>query len=66
MYRFQAMRVSHFDHFKPTFRSFKLGFLGVVLPIILFAKAMEYERAGREAKYKTGQVAYKDRLFKFI
>lgn len=60
------MRVSHYDHFKPTFKSFKTGFLIVVAPILFFAMAFKYERESREAKFKTGQVAYKDRLFKFI
>lgn len=60
------MRVSHYDHFKPTFKSFKTGFLIVVAPILFFAMAFKYERESREVKFKTGQVAYKDRLFKFI
>lgn len=60
------MRVSHYDHFKPTGRSFKVGFFSVIFPIVAFAFAFKYERDGREEKYRTGQVAYKDRLFKFI
>jgi NADH dehydrogenase (ubiquinone) 1 beta subcomplex subunit 4 len=66
MYRFQAMRVSHYEHFKPSFTSFKTGFLCVVAPIVLMAYVFKWERDGKEAKYRTGQVAYKDRLFKFI
>lgn len=66
MYRFQAMRVSHYDHFKPTYKSFKTGFFTVVFPIVAFALAFKYERDSREEKYRNGEVAYKDRLFKFI
>ncbi|XP_067633530.1 uncharacterized protein ND-B15 [Eurosta solidaginis] len=64
--RFQAMRVSHYEHFKPTGKSFRVGFFSVVLPIFLYGWALKTERDGREAKYRTGQVAYKDRKFKFI
>lgn len=60
------MRVSHYDHFKPNFKTFRIGFLTVVAPIIFFALAFKWERDTKEAKYRTGQVAYKDRLFKFI
>jgi NADH dehydrogenase (ubiquinone) 1 beta subcomplex subunit 4 len=66
MYRFQAMRVSNYEHFKPTFKSFKTGFLCVVAPILVMAYVFQWERKGKEDLYRTGQVAYKDRLFKFI
>ncbi|KAH8394758.1 hypothetical protein KR222_004270 [Zaprionus bogoriensis] len=64
--RFQAMRVSNFEHFRPTGHSFRTGLFAVVLPIAIYAWALKSERDGREAKYRTGQVAYKDRQFKFI
>lgn len=60
------MRVSNYEHFKPTFKAFKGGFLLVVGPILGLAWALKAERDGREALYRTGQVAYKDRRFKFI
>ncbi|EAA00737.4 AGAP011829-PA, partial [Anopheles gambiae str. PEST] len=64
--RFQAMRVNHYEHFKPTGRSFKIGLFTVVIPIIVYAKMMKNERDQREQQYRTGQVAYADRRFKFI
>ncbi|XP_035792323.1 uncharacterized protein LOC118466745 [Anopheles albimanus] len=64
--RFQAMRVNHFEHFKPTGRSFKIGLFTVVIPIFVYAKMMKHERDQREHQYRTGQVAYADRRFKFI
>jgi len=64
--RFQAMRVSNFEHFRPTGHSFRMGLFAVALPIALYAWALKAERDGREEKYRTGQVAYKDRQFKFI
>jgi NADH dehydrogenase (ubiquinone) 1 beta subcomplex subunit 4 len=60
------MRVSHYEHFKPTYRSFKTGFLVVVAPILFFATLFKWERDNKEELYRTGKVAYKDRLFKFI
>ncbi|XP_073844609.1 NADH dehydrogenase (ubiquinone) B15 subunit [Musca autumnalis] len=64
--RYQAMRVNHFEHFKPTGHAFRVGMGVVVLPIILYAWALKAEREGREKQYRNGEVAYKDRLFKFI
>ncbi|EDV37574.1 uncharacterized protein Dana_GF11341 [Drosophila ananassae] len=64
--RFQAMRVSNYEHFKPTGKSFRTGLFAVVLPIALYAWALKAERDSREEKYRTGQVSYKDRQFKFI
>ncbi|XP_055628064.1 uncharacterized protein LOC129769681 [Toxorhynchites rutilus septentrionalis] len=64
--RFQAMRVNHIDHFKPTWYSFRIGMLTVVIPIVGYALLLKKERDGREHLYRTGQVAYKDRRFKFI
>lgn len=60
------MRVSHFEHFKPTGKSFRVGFFTVVLPIVLYTWALKSVRDKQEHKYRTGQVAYKDRRFKFI
>ncbi|XP_037945866.1 uncharacterized protein LOC119678224 [Teleopsis dalmanni] len=64
--RFQAMTVSHIEHFKPTPKSFKTGMFLVVLPICLYAWLLKSDRDAKEHKYRTGQVAYKDRNFKFI
>lgn len=64
--RFQAMKVSHFDYFKATTRTVRLGFLIVFLPIIGFAQLFTWERGNRERKIRNGEVAYEDRLFKFI
>lgn len=66
MQRFQAMRVSHFEHFKPTAKSFGMGMACVVLPIVGYCWFLKNERDGREAAVRTGQVSYRDRKFKFI
>lgn len=64
--RFQAMRVSNFEHFRPTGHAFRRGLFAVVLPIALYGWALKSERDCREKKYRTGQVSYADRKFKFI
>ncbi|XP_053687531.1 NADH dehydrogenase [ubiquinone] 1 beta subcomplex subunit 4 [Sabethes cyaneus] len=64
--RYQAMTVNQFEHFKPTGRTFRAGMFTVVIPIVVYAWMLKKERDGREQKYRTGQVAYKDRYFKFI
>lgn len=60
------MRVSNFEHFKPTAKSAKIGFFLVVGPIIATAWALKKERGGREEKIRKGEVSYADRKFKFI
>lgn len=42
------------------------GFFCVVAPIAIYTWMLKAERDSREEKYRTGQVAYKDRRFKFI
>lgn len=66
MQRFQAMRINYYEHFRPTGKAFRLGFLTVVFPICAFAWGFKTDRDAKEHKYRTGQVAYKDRSFKFI
>lgn len=60
------MRVSNYEHFKPTVKSARIGGLLVVAPIVLYAWWLKSERAGREEKVRRGEVAYRDRKFKFI
>ncbi|KAF4518362.1 hypothetical protein B566_EDAN007089 [Ephemera danica] len=64
--RFMALKVTGYDHFRPTPRSagYALGF--VVIPIVAYTWLLKSSRDCQEEKYRTGQVAYKDRRFKFI
>ncbi|XP_055694036.1 uncharacterized protein LOC129796267 [Lutzomyia longipalpis] len=64
--RFQAARVTQYEHFKPNFKTTRKGFFLVLLPITLYGWMMKREREGREHLYRTGQVSYRDRKFKFI
>lgn len=64
--RFQAARVTQYDHFKPNFKTARKGFFLVLFPIVAYAYMLKKERSGREHLYRTGQVSYRDRKFKFI
>lgn len=66
MQRYHAMRVSHYEHFKPTGRALRTGLACVVGPIVLYTWWIKSDRDRREQAFRTGQVAYKDRQFKFI
>ncbi|XP_063241723.1 uncharacterized protein LOC134541910 [Bacillus rossius redtenbacheri] len=63
--RFTALRATQYDHFKPTPKSAFMGML-IVVPIILYAWILKSHRDSWEKKYRTGEVAYKDRRFKFV
>lgn len=66
MMRFQAMRVSHTEHFRPTATAAFWGMALCVVPITMIFLAMKKERGDREAKYRNGEVSYRDREYKFI
>lgn len=66
MQRFQAMRASYSEYFKPTAKTFRAGMLMVVIPIVFAATIFKRERGGREKLYRSGEISYRDRPFKFI
>lgn len=63
--RFTAMKINTYEHFRPTVKNVRTGLLAMVLPMAFFGYIMKCERDYKEHQYRTGQVAYKDRLFKF-
>jgi len=63
--RFMSMKATRYDHFKPTPKSSLLGFVMLVVPIVGYGWWMKTDREKLEHKYRTGQIAYKDREFKF-
>ncbi|CAH1381537.1 NADH dehydrogenase [ubiquinone] 1 beta subcomplex subunit 4 [Tenebrio molitor] len=64
--RYQAMRVSTFEHFKPNAKNAGFGMLFAVIPILGYAYLLHTTRSQQEQRYRSGQVAYKDRDFKLI
>lgn len=61
-----AMKATQYDHFKATPKTVRLGILGMLVPIIGYAYILNIDRTRREKKFRNGEVAYKDRLFKLI
>lgn len=66
MMRFQAMRTSHTDFFKPTPKSAFYGLGIVVIPIAILYTLVYKERSERERKCRSGEISYRNREFKFI
>lgn len=64
--RFQAMRVSHTEHFKPTGKAAFWGFAILVGPMALLYMLSRKERDAREEQFRNGEVSYADRQFKFV
>lgn len=60
------MKVSGFDYFKPSGKNVLYGLVFLVLPMVGFGYIMHKSRRDLEARYRRGEVAYKDRNFKFI
>uniref|UniRef100_A0A336MY24 NADH dehydrogenase [ubiquinone] 1 beta subcomplex subunit 4 n=1 Tax=Culicoides sonorensis TaxID=179676 RepID=A0A336MY24_CULSO len=64
--RYVSTRVSQWDYFKVSGRTSRWGLGLTVIPMFLFGKLVYDERAEREEKIRTGQIAYRDRKFKYI
>merc|ERR1711963_343007 len=64
--RFMAMRATNFDHFKVTPKTSWLGFAFVVLPIGLISYFTIRDKEEREARFRAGDVKYKDRTWYFM
>lgn len=66
MMRFQAMRATPSEFFKPTPKSAFYGLAVIVVPIAVLYTLMYKERSERERKFRNGEVSYADREFKFV
>lgn len=63
--RFASMRMTRYDHFRPTPKTSLYGLALTVIPFLAITYFIKGKRDEQEHKYRTGQVAYKDRSFKF-
>ncbi|XP_068230836.1 NADH dehydrogenase [ubiquinone] 1 beta subcomplex subunit 4 [Palaemon carinicauda] len=63
--RYISMKVTLFDHFKPTMKTSLLGFGAVLFPIVGYGLLLKYQHDDFENKCRTGQIAYADRKNKF-
>ncbi|KAK2189448.1 hypothetical protein NP493_106g02037 [Ridgeia piscesae] len=64
--RFLSMRANHWEQFKASPKNFGFVFAVVVLPMVGMWYAMDKAKTELEYKCRTGQIAYKDRLWKFV
>lgn len=60
-----SKKVTYWDNFKPNFKSARAFMLYTVIPIAAFAYFLDKDRSAKEHMYRTGQVAYADRRFKY-
>lgn len=66
MQRYIAMKVSGFEYFKPSGKNVLYGLAFMVIPMVGFGYLVQKTRNDQEARIRRGEVAYKDRNFKFI
>ncbi|XP_056635717.1 uncharacterized protein LOC130444544 [Diorhabda sublineata] len=64
--KYQALQVSGFEYFKPSGKNAVTGLFFMVIPMAGLFYAMYTSKNAQEARYRRGEVAYKDRDFKFI
>ncbi|XP_013784055.1 uncharacterized protein LOC106468189 [Limulus polyphemus] len=64
--RFMSMRATMYDHFRPTLKGGIMWFSFVLFPIIGYGYFLNKKRREFDEKCRRGEIAYKDRLFKFI
>ncbi|XP_066943450.1 NADH dehydrogenase [ubiquinone] 1 beta subcomplex subunit 4 [Macrobrachium rosenbergii] len=64
--RYMSMKVTLYDHFKPTVKTSLMGLGLIVLPIIGYGYMMKVQHDAFDHKCRTGQIPYAERKFKFI
>ncbi|KAL5010464.1 hypothetical protein ScPMuIL_012769 [Solemya velum] len=64
--RLNSTRVTQWDHFKISPKTTWYGLALVVIPVGLLTYLVFKDRHERETKIRNGEVAYKDRTFKFM
>lgn len=64
--RYISTRGAQYDYFKSNWKTAKFGLFTTIIPMIVFYVAIKKERGDREAAIRRGDVAYKDRNFKYI
>jgi len=64
--RFLSMRSNHFEQFKPSPKNAAFGFFFTVVPFLFFWYKIEQDKVNLDTKCRRGEIAYKDRDWKFI
>jgi NADH dehydrogenase (ubiquinone) 1 beta subcomplex subunit 4 len=64
--RFLSMRANHYEQFRPAPKNAAFGFVFMVAPFLFFWWKFQKDKDDLEHKCRTGQIAYKDRNWKYI
>jgi len=64
--RFLSMRSNHYEQFRATPKTAAFGFFCGLLPMVLLWYVVDWDRTTKEEQRRRGEVAYKDRQWKFI
>ncbi|KAG6447865.1 NADH dehydrogenase [ubiquinone] 1 beta subcomplex subunit 4 [Manduca sexta] len=62
--KFMSMKVTQFDNFTPNKRTSLFGFGAIILPMFVYGYFVWKDRTDREKKIRSGELRYKDRMFK--
>ncbi|GFT43556.1 uncharacterized protein NPIL_567261 [Nephila pilipes] len=65
MQRYYAMQMTLTDRFIPTFKNWCQYMITCVIPIVAYAWYLKYSTEKKEKKYRSGEIGYADRLFKY-
>ncbi|KAF8777219.1 uncharacterized protein LOC129976107 [Argiope bruennichi] len=65
MQRYYSMHMTLTDRFIPTFKNWCQYMLTCIIPIVLFGIYLQRSGEKFEKKIRSGEVEYKDRLFKY-
>ncbi|XP_046742167.1 NADH dehydrogenase [ubiquinone] 1 beta subcomplex subunit 4 [Diprion similis] len=63
--RFMSARAKTYEYFRPTLKGGLKYYTAIWTPIIFFSWLVKTNRDEKEHRYRTGQVSYADREFKF-
>lgn len=64
--RFLSMRANHFEQFKPAPKNAAFGFFFLVAPFLFFWYNIQKDMTTLDQKCRRGEIAYKDRGWKFV
>ncbi|XP_049872863.1 uncharacterized protein LOC126371584 [Pectinophora gossypiella] len=64
MQKFTSMKATHFQLFKPNRSNSLFGIFAVVVPMLTYGYLIYNERTAREAKIRSGETKYRERMFK--
>ncbi|XP_054714703.1 uncharacterized protein LOC129224296 [Uloborus diversus] len=65
MQRFYSMHMTVWDRFIPTVKNWSVYMCTIILPVVGYALWLKSSKEKFEKKCRTGELEYKDRIFKF-